>query len=113
MRLHFAAELVLELVTQELKLEKIGAHIAETKARIAEAQEKQINIPLEFLNYINEQLKLLSEKAIASLLVQKCAVDFVVERASCSFYLTSDLRYTHIFNHKFKANHLFISIFST
>ncbi len=34
MRLHFAAELVLELVTQKWGLEKIGAHIAETKARI-------------------------------------------------------------------------------
>ena len=34
MRLHFAAELILELVTRKLKLEKIGAHIAETKARI-------------------------------------------------------------------------------
>lgn len=34
MRLHFAAELILELVTHKLKLEKIGAHIAESKARI-------------------------------------------------------------------------------
>jgi Ser-tRNA(Ala) deacylase AlaX len=34
MRLHFAAELILELVTKKLGLEKIGAHIAETKARI-------------------------------------------------------------------------------
>lgn len=34
MRLHFAAELILELVTRKFKLEKIGAHIAETKARI-------------------------------------------------------------------------------
>lgn len=34
MRLHFAAELILELVARKLKLEKIGAHIAETKARI-------------------------------------------------------------------------------
>jgi Ser-tRNA(Ala) deacylase AlaX len=35
MRLHFAAEVVLELVHQKLKgLEKIGAHIAQTKARI-------------------------------------------------------------------------------
>ena len=34
MRLHFAAELILELVVQKLNLEKIGAHIAETKARI-------------------------------------------------------------------------------
>jgi Ser-tRNA(Ala) deacylase AlaX len=35
MRLHFAAELVLELVTQRLPgVKKIGAHIAEDKARI-------------------------------------------------------------------------------
>jgi len=34
MRLHFAAELILELVTQKLGIEKIGAHIAENKARI-------------------------------------------------------------------------------
>ncbi len=34
MRLHFAAELVLEIVTQKFGLEKIGAHIAEHKARI-------------------------------------------------------------------------------
>ena len=35
MRLHLAAELVLELVTQSLEpIEKIGAHIAEDKARI-------------------------------------------------------------------------------
>jgi len=34
MRLHFAAELIFELVTRKLNLEKIGAHIAETKARI-------------------------------------------------------------------------------
>lgn len=35
MRLHFAAEIVLELVTRRLwAIEKIGAHIAEDKARI-------------------------------------------------------------------------------
>lgn len=34
MRLHFAAELILELVTRKLGLEKIGAHISESKARI-------------------------------------------------------------------------------
>ena len=34
MRLHFAAELILELVTRALPVEKIGAHIAEDKARI-------------------------------------------------------------------------------
>ena len=34
MRSHFAAELILELITQKYKLKKIGAHIAETKSRI-------------------------------------------------------------------------------
>lgn len=34
MRLHFAAELILELVSRKLGIKKIGAHIAETKARI-------------------------------------------------------------------------------
>jgi Ser-tRNA(Ala) deacylase AlaX len=34
MRLHFAAELVLEIVTQKYHLEKVGAHIAEDKSRI-------------------------------------------------------------------------------
>ncbi len=34
MRLHFAAELILEIVTQNYHLEKVGAHIAEHKARI-------------------------------------------------------------------------------
>ena len=34
MRLHFSAELILELVTRHLGLEKIGAHISEAKARI-------------------------------------------------------------------------------
>lgn len=34
MRLHFAAELILEIVTQKYQLEKVGAHIAESKARI-------------------------------------------------------------------------------
>ena len=34
MRLHFAAELILEIVTQNYHWEKVGAHIAETKSRI-------------------------------------------------------------------------------
>ena len=34
MRLHFSAELVLELITRKLGLKKVGAHIAEHKARI-------------------------------------------------------------------------------
>ena len=34
MRLHFAAELILELVTKKFQLEKVGAHISESKSRI-------------------------------------------------------------------------------
>lgn len=43
MRLHFAAELILEIVTQKLHLEKIGAHIAEEKARIDFIYDKNIS----------------------------------------------------------------------
>jgi Ser-tRNA(Ala) deacylase AlaX len=34
MRLHFSAELILELITQRYRWEKVGAHIGEMKARI-------------------------------------------------------------------------------
>ncbi len=47
MRLHFAAELILELVTHKLDLEKIGAHIAEKKARIDFAFDKNISFIFE------------------------------------------------------------------
>lgn len=47
MRLHFAAELILELITQKLGLEKIGAHIAETKARIDFVFDKNISFIFE------------------------------------------------------------------
>ncbi len=43
MRLHFAAELILELVTRKLGLEKIGAHIAETKSRIDFVYDQNIS----------------------------------------------------------------------
>jgi Ser-tRNA(Ala) deacylase AlaX len=44
MRLHFAAEVVLELVSQTLKgIEKIGAHIAQDKARIDFKWEENIS----------------------------------------------------------------------
>lgn len=43
MRLHFAAELVLELVSRKITIEKIGAHIAETKARIDFVYDKNIS----------------------------------------------------------------------
>lgn len=43
MRLHFAAELILELVTRKLSLDKVGAHIAETKARIDFLYDKNVS----------------------------------------------------------------------
>lgn len=55
MRLHFAAELVLELVTRKLGVEKIGAHIAETKARIDFFYDRNISTSFEhLLNEYNE-----------------------------------------------------------
>jgi Ser-tRNA(Ala) deacylase AlaX len=42
MRLHFAAELILEIVTRLLKTDKIGAHISESKARIDFSYDKNI-----------------------------------------------------------------------
>jgi len=44
MRLHFAAELILELVMRKLGVEKIGAHIAETKARIDFYYDQNISV---------------------------------------------------------------------
>ena len=49
MRLHFAAELILELVTRKLGLEKIGAHIAEEKARIDFVCDQNISLFFEDL----------------------------------------------------------------
>ncbi|MCL9685681.1 alanyl-tRNA editing protein [Legionella maioricensis] len=59
MRLHFAAELVLELVTQELKLEKIGAHIAENKARIDFCLDK--NISFLFASILRDYNKIIEK----------------------------------------------------
>ncbi len=47
MRLHFSAELILELVTRKLGIKKIGAHIAENKARIDFVYDKNITPILE------------------------------------------------------------------
>lgn len=43
MRLHFAAELMLEIVTQRWGLEKVGAHIAEHKSRIDFKSDQNIS----------------------------------------------------------------------
>ncbi len=56
MRLHLAAELVLELVYQNFaSIEKVGAHIAQDKARI----------DFEWAGSISEKLPLIREKALA------------------------------------------------
>lgn len=58
MRLHFAAELVLEIVTKELNIEKIGAHIEETKARIDFVFDKNISSIFDLiLTKYNEIIK--------------------------------------------------------
>jgi len=43
MRYHFAAEIILEFVAKILHIEKIGAHISETKARIDFFYDKNIS----------------------------------------------------------------------
>lgn len=44
MRLHFAAELILEVVTQKYHLEKVGAHIAQGKARIDFKSDSNVSV---------------------------------------------------------------------
>lgn len=65
MRLHFAAELVLELVNRKLNLKKIGAHIADTKARIDFVYEKNIShifdqILVEYKEIIQKNLQIMT-----------------------------------------------------
>jgi len=63
MRLHFAAELILELVVRKLRLEKVGAHISEFKARIDFRSESNISFIFdEILNEYNEIIQ--SNRAI-------------------------------------------------
>lgn len=62
MRLHFAAELILELVTRKLNIEKIGAHISEGKARIDFLYDK--NISSIFDEILNKYNKIIESNAI-------------------------------------------------
>ncbi len=58
MRLHFAAELILEIVTQQFSFEKIGAHIAESKSRIDFICPNNISTHFEsILKQYNEIIK--------------------------------------------------------
>jgi Ser-tRNA(Ala) deacylase AlaX len=58
MRLHFAAELILEIVTQNFKFEKVGAHISESKSRIDFKSEENISSKFDFI--LNEYNKIIS-----------------------------------------------------
>ncbi len=74
MRLHFAAELVLEIVTQKFHLEKVGAHIAETKSRIDFKSDTNIStvfdaILTEYNAIINNDLPI--EKGYSDLANQR------------------------------------------
>ena len=58
MRLHFTAELILEIVTQKYNLEKVGAHISEIKARIDFKSDENISKHFsEILDLYNEIIK--------------------------------------------------------
>lgn len=58
MRLHFAAELILEIVSHKFHLEKVGAHIAETKARIDFIYDQNVTTLFEtILEDYNEIIK--------------------------------------------------------
>lgn len=58
MRLHFAAELILEIVTQKFGFKKVGAHIAENKSRIDFVSPETISPKLpEILDAYNEIIK--------------------------------------------------------
>lgn len=65
MRLHFAAEIVLELVCRKLDgIQKIGAHIAEDKARIDFAWER--NISSLFRELLNEVRQIVADDHVIS-----------------------------------------------
>ncbi len=58
MRLHFAAELILEIVTQKYNLEKVGAHIAQAKSRIDFKSDTNISTHFdEILAQYNDIIK--------------------------------------------------------
>src|SRR3990167_5723653 len=65
MRLHFAAELILEIVTQKYNLEKVGAHISETKSRIDFKSDANIS------QYFDEILEAYSDIINKNLVIEK------------------------------------------
>ncbi len=74
MRLHFCAEIILELVTQKYKLEKVGAHISQEKSRIDFIYDKNIS-------HMFAELEAAFKKIIdADLLIEKGWVDKDAQR---------------------------------
>lgn len=74
MRLHFAAELVLEIVMRNYHLEKVGAHIAEHKARIDFKSDTNISI------HFPEILELYNAIIDANLPIEKGYSDVATQR---------------------------------
>lgn len=74
MRLHFAAELILEIVTQNYHLEKVGAHIAEHKARIDFKSDTNIAV------HFPEILKQFNAIIDANLPIEKGYSDIAAQR---------------------------------
>lgn len=74
MRLHFTAELILEIVTQNYGFEKIGAHIAEDKARIDFLADTNIS------NYFNEILAIYNDIIARDLPIEKGFSDEETQR---------------------------------
>lgn len=74
MRLHFAAELILEIVTQKYGLEKIGAHISPLKARIDFKSDRKIS------DHFNEILAVYNDIIIKDLPIYKDFSDEPTQR---------------------------------
>ena len=74
MRLHFAAELILEIVTQKYNLEKVGAHISETKSRIDFKSDANIS------QYFDEILEAYSDIINKNLVIEKDYSDIATQR---------------------------------
>ena len=74
MRLHFTAELILEIVTQKYNLEKVGAHISEYKARIDFKSDENIS------KHFPEILNIYREIIDKNLSIQKDYSDIKTQR---------------------------------
>ncbi len=74
MRLHFAAELILEIVTQRYGFEKIGAHISEKKSRIDFITD--VNVSTLFNEILAEYNNIIE----MNLIIEKGYLDIATQR---------------------------------